>query len=116
MLLRAYAGRARASFEYFRSLTEYNKAVAEVHHRKGTLLSYHNVQMAEGIWESAIDSGDNYDPAETEFEPKKHSNDSLQGWSESGLSFGKPDSKNSASRVSPDDFQTETPLLNKPNQ
>ena len=116
MLLRAYAGRARASIEYFRSLNEYNKAVAEVHYRKGTLLSYKNVHLAEGIWEPATDSVFAHDPAEPEFEPQKDSDDSSRRWSESGLSFGKPNSKNSAPRDSPDDFETETPLLNKPDQ
>jgi outer membrane protein TolC len=114
MLLRAYAGRARASIEYFRSLTEYNKAVAEVHARKGTLLSYNNVQMAEGIWESTNNAADAHDLAEPKFEPQKDSDDSSRGWSESDLSFGKPNSKNSSPRVSPDDFESETPLLNTP--
>lgn len=109
MLLRAYAARARASIEYSRSLTEYNKAVSEVHYRKGTLLSYNNIQMAEGVWESTEHAPDTPSLSSMHEETATPAGD----WTESDLSFGKPTSEKTTPSVSPDDFETETPLLNK---
>lgn len=39
-----------AETSYFRSLIEYNKAITEVHYRKGTLLENNNIHLAEGTW------------------------------------------------------------------
>jgi hypothetical protein len=41
---------AQAQFDYYRALCDYNKALAEVHYRKGSLLDYNNVFLAEGPW------------------------------------------------------------------
>jgi outer membrane protein TolC len=42
--------RAQAQAEFYRSIIEYNKAIANVHFRKGSLLEYNSVQLAEGPW------------------------------------------------------------------
>jgi hypothetical protein len=49
-LLEAHRTRAQAQIDYYRSLCDYSKAIAEVHYRKGTLLDYNNVCLAEGPW------------------------------------------------------------------
>lgn len=51
LLLRAQISLAQAEVSYFRSLVEYNKAIATIHYRKGTLLEEDNVQLAEGLWD-----------------------------------------------------------------
>ena len=50
LLLDAQRRRAEAESAYYRSLTDYNLAVAEVHYRKGSLLDYNGVYLAEGPW------------------------------------------------------------------
>jgi outer membrane protein TolC len=52
LVLDAQRRRAQAQLEYYRNLINYNKAIAEVHFRKGTLLDYDNVLLAEGPWPS----------------------------------------------------------------
>jgi hypothetical protein len=42
--------RASAQADFYRALIEYNKAIAQVHFRKGSLLAYNNVQLSEGPW------------------------------------------------------------------
>jgi hypothetical protein len=49
-LLQAQTRYAAAEAAYFRSVVEYNKAVAEIHLRKGTLLENNNIHLAEGAW------------------------------------------------------------------
>jgi outer membrane protein TolC len=44
---------ADAEAEYFRSLVDYNLAVAEVHYAQGTLLDYAGVHLSEGAWSNA---------------------------------------------------------------
>jgi hypothetical protein len=39
-----------AETSFYRSLVEYNKAITEVHYRKGTLLEINNIHLAEGTW------------------------------------------------------------------
>ncbi|MFZ5829547.1 MAG: TolC family protein [Planctomycetota bacterium] len=41
---------AEAEGEYYRSLVDYNKAITQVHYRKGSLLEYNGVYLAEGPW------------------------------------------------------------------
>ena len=41
---------AQAENDYYRALVDYNKAIAEVHLRKGSLLEYSNVYLSEGPW------------------------------------------------------------------
>jgi len=41
---------ADAEVEYYRALIDYNKAIAQVHFRKGSLLEYNGVYLAEGPW------------------------------------------------------------------
>ncbi len=43
---------ALAENAYYRSLIDYNKAIADVHLRKGTLLDYNGVYLTEGPWPS----------------------------------------------------------------
>jgi outer membrane protein TolC len=50
LLLDAQRRRAEAQIAYFRALSEYNKAIAGIHLRKGSLLEYDNVYLAEGPW------------------------------------------------------------------
>lgn len=50
LVLRAQTSLADADRDYFTSLTNYNKAIANLHYRKGTLLEYDNVFLAESEW------------------------------------------------------------------
>jgi hypothetical protein len=50
LLLDAQRRRAEAESAYYRSLIDYNKAIMGVHFRKGSLLDYNGVYLAEGPW------------------------------------------------------------------
>ncbi|HRX79597.1 MAG TPA: TolC family protein, partial [Pirellulaceae bacterium] len=50
LVLDAQRRRAQAQIDYYRALSEYNKSIAEVHFRKGSLLEYNNIHLAEGPW------------------------------------------------------------------
>ncbi len=50
VLLRALSSQAEAEVAYFRSLTEYNKAITALHYHKGTLLPYDDVYLGESDW------------------------------------------------------------------
>jgi hypothetical protein len=41
---------AQAESDYYRSVINYNKAIMQVHYRKGSLLEYNGVYLAEGPW------------------------------------------------------------------
>lgn len=41
---------AEAESDYYRTLVDYNKAIAQVHYRKGSLLEYNGVYLSEGPW------------------------------------------------------------------
>ena len=49
-LLDAQRRLAEAERDYFQSLSNYARSIAEVHFRKGSLLEYNNVFLAEGPW------------------------------------------------------------------
>lgn len=49
-VLESEARAAEAKSAYFRSLVEFNMAIAAVHVSKGTFLDYHKVRLAEGPW------------------------------------------------------------------
>jgi len=49
-LLEAQRRRAEAQTSYFRTLLDYQRAIIMVHFRKGSLLEYNNVYLAEGPW------------------------------------------------------------------
>jgi hypothetical protein len=49
-LLDAQRRRAEAERDYFRTLVQYAKSITEVHFRKGSILEYNNVYLAEGPW------------------------------------------------------------------
>jgi len=49
-VLDAQRRQAEADADYYRTLVDYNKAIMQVHHRKGTLLEYNGIQLAEGPW------------------------------------------------------------------
>jgi outer membrane protein TolC len=53
VLLRALSSQAEAEVAYFRSLTEYNKAIVALHFHKGTLLPYDDVWLSERDWTPA---------------------------------------------------------------
>lgn len=50
LLLQAQQRRADAESQYYRSLVNYNRAIMGVHYRKGSLLDYDGVYLAEGPW------------------------------------------------------------------
>jgi outer membrane protein TolC len=50
LLLDAQRRRSEAESAYYRSLVNYNKAIMNVHLRKGSLLEYDGVYLAEGEW------------------------------------------------------------------
>lgn len=50
MVLDAQRRRANAQIDYYQSLCSYNKSIAEVHFRKGSLLEFNNIDLAEGPW------------------------------------------------------------------
>lgn len=50
LVLRAQSAQAQAESDYYASLTEYNKALINVQYRKGTLLAYNNIVLAEHEW------------------------------------------------------------------
>lgn len=50
LLLDAQRRRADAEVAYYRSLTDYNRSVSQIHFRKGSLLEYNGVYLAEGPW------------------------------------------------------------------
>ena len=49
-VLRSQLRRAQAQQAYYESLTQYNKSITNLYYRKGTLLAYNNIRMAEGGW------------------------------------------------------------------
>ncbi len=50
LLLDAQRRRSDAETAYYRSLVDYNRAIMNVHNRKGSLLEYNGVYLAEGPW------------------------------------------------------------------
>jgi len=50
LLLDAQRRRSDAESAYYRSLVDYNLAITDVHYRKGSLLDYNGVYLAEGPW------------------------------------------------------------------
>ena len=50
LLLDAQRRQAEAESAYYRSLVDYNRAIMRVHYRKGSLLEYNAVYLAEGPW------------------------------------------------------------------
>ncbi len=50
LVLDAHERRAQAQRDFYQALTDYSKAIAEVHFRKGSLLEYNNIHLAEGPW------------------------------------------------------------------
>ena len=50
LLLDAQRRRAEAESAYYRSLVDYSRAIMNVHFRKGSLLDYDGVYLAEGQW------------------------------------------------------------------
>jgi outer membrane protein TolC len=50
IVLDAQRRRADAQSSYYQALCDYSKAIANVHYRKGSLLEYNNIQLAEGPW------------------------------------------------------------------
>ena len=50
IVLRAQRSLAQAESDFFASLVEYNKALVNVQYRKGSLLAYNNIHLAEHEW------------------------------------------------------------------
>lgn len=53
LLLRAQASRAAAEVALFTAVVNYNKAIADLHLRQGTLLDINGISIAEGEWVGA---------------------------------------------------------------
>jgi outer membrane protein TolC len=49
-LLDAQRRRADAESAYYRAVVDYNRSIAQLHYRKGSLLEYNGVFLAEGPW------------------------------------------------------------------
>jgi hypothetical protein len=50
LLLDAQRRQADANISYYQALIDYNLAIGRVHYRKGSLLEYNGVRLAEGPW------------------------------------------------------------------
>ncbi len=50
LLLDAQRRLAQAESDFFRTVVDYNKSIANVHYRKGSLLEYNGVHLQEGPW------------------------------------------------------------------
>jgi outer membrane protein TolC len=50
IVLDAQRRRAQSQRDYYQAIADYNKAIADIHFRKGSLLEYNNVYLAEGPW------------------------------------------------------------------
>ncbi|MEW4529523.1 TolC family protein [Maioricimonas sp. JC845] len=50
LLLRAQRSAANAEVAYYSNLVDYNRALADLHFRKGTLLKHYDVHLMEGPW------------------------------------------------------------------
>jgi hypothetical protein len=50
LVLDAQRRRAQAQIDYYRAIIDYNKSIADVHFRKGSLLEFNNVTLSEGPW------------------------------------------------------------------
>jgi hypothetical protein len=50
LVLDAQRRRAQAQLDYYRTVVDYNKSIADVHFRKGSILEYNNVHLSEGGW------------------------------------------------------------------
>lgn len=50
LLLRSQIQRADSEIAYFQSVVDYNKAILDIHYRKGTILIEDGVILAEGEW------------------------------------------------------------------
>ena len=50
LLLNAQRRKAEAEVDYYRSLVDYNLAITQIHFRKGSLLEYNGVFLAESPW------------------------------------------------------------------
>ena len=50
LLLDAQRRAVEVQIEYYQSLVEYNRAILQVHFRKGSLLEYDGIMLAEGPW------------------------------------------------------------------
>ena len=51
-LLRAEQTLTDARRQYHISVVDYNKAIMDIHYRKGTLLTNNNIYLAEGMWDA----------------------------------------------------------------
>ena len=49
-LLDAQRRRAEAESTYYRAIVDYNRSISQLHYRKGSLLEYNGVFLAEGPW------------------------------------------------------------------
>lgn len=69
VLLDAQRRLAEAEIGYFRSLVSYVQAITQVHYRKGSLLEYNGVYLAEGPW-----------PGKAYFDARRRARSRDAGW------------------------------------
>lgn len=50
VLLRAEERRSRVQLQYYQSVSEYNKALVNIHYLKGSLLDLNGIELGEGAW------------------------------------------------------------------
>jgi len=50
LLLNAQQRRSDAESAYYRNVADYNRAILQVHYRKGSLLEYNGIYLTEGPW------------------------------------------------------------------
>lgn len=88
LVLRAQASKAVAEIAYFTSLVNYNKAINELHQRRGTVLEVNNISIGEGDWTAAA-----------------HEEALRRAWARS---YGKPDEKLA---TEPEEFASPSPYM-----
>lgn len=69
LLLDAQRRLAEAEDQYHRSVVDYNLAITQVHFRKGSLLEYNEICLAEGPW-----------PAKAYFDARRRAKHRAAGW------------------------------------
>jgi len=79
-VLDAQRRNAQAEISFYTALAEYNKAIALVHRRKGTILAYNGIEFSEGPW-----AGKAYQDASELARRRAASREVNYGWTRPGV-------------------------------
>jgi hypothetical protein len=79
-VLDAQRRNAQAEISFYTALAEYNKSIALVHRRKGTILAYNGIEFAEGPW-----TGKAYHDAAELARRRSASREVNYGWTRPGV-------------------------------